>query len=320
MSHVDDGTLHAYLDGELSPVEVEHLEGHLAGCTACRSRLEEERALIERAARLLGAAVPRGPTRAAPPLHQLERRRGIWPRVRVPLAWAATIVLALGLGWYGRSLRSVDSITATAARQTDTVPPPIALAPAPQPRPSDARPARAREVEPAAVLSSSGALDQPAQARAEADETGRAAKAGVAAPAPSASNAVAAVPAAPPALERRITTELPTAWPIIEPSTARQLLGTAPVTIPGYAVRTLRRNPDVEREIVVEQEIASGVTVSLIERSMGPQYQARRQDAAALRDDERNERLARFIGGLRVEISGPLPMDSLSRLLERVTP
>jgi hypothetical protein len=33
-----------------------------------------------------------------------------------------------------------------------------------------------------------------------------------------------------------------------------------------------------------------------------------------------NERLARFVGGLRVEISGPLPADSLSKLLELITP
>ena len=32
------------------------------------------------------------------------------------------------------------------------------------------------------------------------------------------------------------------------------------------------------------------------------------------------ERLARFVGSVRVEIAGPLPADSLSRLLERVKP
>jgi hypothetical protein len=32
------------------------------------------------------------------------------------------------------------------------------------------------------------------------------------------------------------------------------------------------------------------------------------------------ERLARFIGGMRVEIAGPLSADSLNRLLEQVKP
>jgi hypothetical protein len=33
-----------------------------------------------------------------------------------------------------------------------------------------------------------------------------------------------------------------------------------------------------------------------------------------------NERLARFVGGLRIEIAGPLTADSLSRLLGQVAP
>src|SRR5512143_3029405 len=100
MSHVDDGTLHAYLDGESTAVEREHLEAHLAGCAACRARLEEERVLIERAGRLLGLAAP--PQRAAPPFHALRRPRRAGGGYRLPLAWAATIALAVGIGWYSR--------------------------------------------------------------------------------------------------------------------------------------------------------------------------------------------------------------------------
>ena len=118
MSHVDDGTLHAYLDGELTPVEVGQLESHLAGCAGCRARLDEARVLIERAARLLGVAVPPGPEHAAPPLHQLRQPPPAWRRLRVPLAWAATIVLALGLGWYGGSQRMAPP---TAEKQTTPV-------------------------------------------------------------------------------------------------------------------------------------------------------------------------------------------------------
>src|SRR5207245_1032471 len=56
MSHVDDGTLHAYLDGELSPPEAQAVEAHVAQCLACGTRLEEERALIVRAGELLAQA------------------------------------------------------------------------------------------------------------------------------------------------------------------------------------------------------------------------------------------------------------------------
>ncbi len=100
MSHVDDGTLHAYLDGELSPVESQDVEAHIAQCSGCRDRLEEERALIARADELLGLAAP--PDRATPPFRPGDREPPVrlWWRVRLPLAWAATVVLALGAGMY----------------------------------------------------------------------------------------------------------------------------------------------------------------------------------------------------------------------------
>ena len=51
----------------------------------------------------------------------------------------------------------------------------------------------------------------------------------------------------------------------------------------------------------------------------------RRLEAQAPRDSlaakaRSNERLARFVGRLRIEIAGPLPKDSLNRLLESVKP
>src|SRR5216117_2070663 len=70
MSHVDDGTLHAYLDGELSPAEAQGIDAHLAQCPACRGRLEEERALITRAGELLALAAP--PDRELPPFRAAE--------------------------------------------------------------------------------------------------------------------------------------------------------------------------------------------------------------------------------------------------------
>src|SRR2546425_9590421 len=96
MSHADDGTLHAYLDGQLSPVERAQLEAHLASCPACRARLDEERALIERADALLALATP--PERAIPPFHQLRHPRPLW-RFPPPPLWAGPGPLAPGAGW-----------------------------------------------------------------------------------------------------------------------------------------------------------------------------------------------------------------------------
>src|SRR6266705_995260 len=104
ISHVDDGQLHAYLDGELPQAEAWRLEAHLGECPACRGRLEEQRALIARAGELLALAAP--PARDVPPF---PSRPGDaqpppparWP-ARLPLAWAATVMLALAAGWYLR--------------------------------------------------------------------------------------------------------------------------------------------------------------------------------------------------------------------------
>src|SRR3989442_10338261 len=112
MSHADDGRLHAYLHGQLSPVDGAHREAPLASCPACRARLDEERALIERADALLALAAP--PERAIPPFHQLRpsspsrQPRPLW-QFRLPAVWAATGLLALGVGWClggGRPMRA----------------------------------------------------------------------------------------------------------------------------------------------------------------------------------------------------------------------
>src|SRR3989441_11389342 len=94
MSHVDDGTLHAYLDAELSPVQSQDVEAHIAQCPGCRDRLEEERALIARADELLGLAAP--PDRAVPPFRpgDLEPPVRLWWRGRLPLASAPSVLLA----------------------------------------------------------------------------------------------------------------------------------------------------------------------------------------------------------------------------------
>src|SRR5437016_37164 len=101
MSHVDEGMLHAYLDGELPAPERVAFEIHIAQCATCGARLADERSLIERASAVLGAARPS--EHPAPPLSELTspRRRG--RRIfgaRLPFAWAATVVLALGIGYY----------------------------------------------------------------------------------------------------------------------------------------------------------------------------------------------------------------------------
>ena len=105
MSHVDEGELTAYADGAYpaGDSDAQRIEEHLALCANCRNRLDQARALSGRAAAILATAAPLAV--AMPEFAEIRsaavvaRRR----KLAIPLSWAATVVLALGIGWFGRS-------------------------------------------------------------------------------------------------------------------------------------------------------------------------------------------------------------------------
>lgn len=319
MSHVDEGALHAYLDGELPPAERARLDTHVAECPACRTRLAEEQALVERAGQLLGLAQP--VERPAPPMHQLRPPRLVW-RLRVPLAWAASLLMAVGLGYYLGEASFTPAPRQVAAVQPTTDS--FALvsrvgavrrfqegaAPA-EPRPSPRRD----------ELADRAAAKAPPETMVLRAVT----------PTPVPSAAIATVPPAA-ALSAERGRLVATEWPIIRAGPARELLGADPVGVPGLAVRNMRRSPTGDI-VLVEQTIDSATVIQIFQERMdddrvgflyqGERPAARRSaaPAAAARPARvETERLARFIGGLRVEITGPLSADSLNRLLEQVKP
>ncbi|MBR9989829.1 MAG: zf-HC2 domain-containing protein [Gemmatimonadetes bacterium] len=110
MSHVDDGILHAYLDGALDALAdagelpdgatAADVLAHLRACADCRSRLEAERAVREAAGVVLGDASLSHID--VPPFAAIESRPR--PRRWVPLSWAASILLAMGAGWWGSEM------------------------------------------------------------------------------------------------------------------------------------------------------------------------------------------------------------------------
>src|SRR5258705_8341733 len=72
MSHLDEGTLHAMLDGELEPNDVAEIQAHLASCSSCGLRLREVREFLDEADRLIASVEMDGaaaaPMRRMPPL------------------------------------------------------------------------------------------------------------------------------------------------------------------------------------------------------------------------------------------------------------
>src|SRR5690606_15514576 len=189
MSHVDDGILHACLDGaldaladagELPPgTTVTDITAHLQACAACSAHLRVERDRRESAAAVLRDAAPRRsdipplPTAAttaplsttATPPSTTEPRSTAEPRTTaeprstaeplsttrpfpapeslpakspapaagraarshrsrrtwLPLTWAATVVLAIGAGWWGRAALREQPQFATSHESLETV-------------------------------------------------------------------------------------------------------------------------------------------------------------------------------------------------------
>jgi len=357
MSHVDDGTLHAYLDGELSPPEARGVEAHLAQCPACRGRLDEERALITRAGELLALATP--PDRELPPFRagDVKPATRLWWRVRLPLAWAATVVLALGIGTYlgsGVEQREKASDAERAER-------PALEAPAISER---ARRESLNTVRDAARTAPAAQRTAPAQdalARAERIERKRGAHVAVPTESVSAQSAAtpapAPVPAPAPAPQAGIVVLDGALYsPVgasISTDSARRLLGGDPLAVPGAEIRGIyaAREAGYSAVVIVQQALDSGTAIAVVNKRQSPialdevpvtaargaradtmsptdhaQVEERAAKAAARlsyaekQKQETPNRLVRRLGNLEVRISGPLSTDSLQKLLQLARP
>src|SRR5438034_8848163 len=350
MSHVDEGTLHAYLDGELPPAEARGVEGHVAECAGCRDRLEEERALIARADELLGLAAP--PDRATPPFRagDLKPPPRLWSQVRLPLAWAATVTLALGIGMYlgsggvtGRREEAVTNRPADVAVRAPAAARPMADTAVAAPPPVEPRRRQRARSTQAPTPTGVVALERQNAARVDSVASVDVLQAERATPtAAVVTVSKAAPPAAPPAPASATTP--------LSIDSARMLLGQDPVALPNVPIRAMRREPAIGATIIVlEQALDSSTVIELRERvAAASGLVAVARDAAEERDAlreraaaKRVQRLADSIavspraqgkvvpersqavvqsGKLWVEISGPLTADSLSKLLEKVKP
>jgi hypothetical protein len=149
MSHLDEGMIHELLDGELSPGDARAARAHLAACAQCRALYEEAMGFFEESDRLVAAldggeaAIARHS--AVPPSRP---SRGLPLRT---LAWAASIFLAISLGYYGSDFRRstagkrVDQpespIAQSAAPAETKAPPKQPTTPAPKPEPRREAPA-----------------------------------------------------------------------------------------------------------------------------------------------------------------------------------
>jgi len=146
MSHLDEGTLHALLDGELDLHEVKQIQAHIGSCTACGTRLREVKEFHGESDRLVGLLeMPSTPSRRtaaavedqpdvvdqpaapAPPPAQRRPPRMSGPAAEPPplllpenseygrgrmlrrMRWAALLLVTVGAGYLGNQMRQSGS-------------------------------------------------------------------------------------------------------------------------------------------------------------------------------------------------------------------
>jgi hypothetical protein len=90
MQHLDEGTIHSWLDGALSPDEAARVEAHVAECSQCAAAVADARGFIAASSRILTALdnAPRGVIPVAAPVKRVN-----------PMVWriaATVLVVAAG--------------------------------------------------------------------------------------------------------------------------------------------------------------------------------------------------------------------------------
>src|SRR5690242_11217154 len=129
--HLDEGTIHAWLDGALDAEEASRVEQHAAECATCAAAIAEARGLVAGASRILtaldsmpGGVVPK--TSAAGSGTRARRTNSLWTTLHLTparAAAAAVVVLAAGSALVLRNApNAARSATQLAGYVPDTAP------------------------------------------------------------------------------------------------------------------------------------------------------------------------------------------------------
>lgn len=301
MSHPDDGTIESLLDGELDAAERARVETHVASCSACAARVTEARAFQSEADRLVEVlAVPSLPARAR------ETSPGRRTLVRT-LAWAASILLAVAVGYWGRGAEPGKAVVlqegerpavgrAAAPPATATT----AQAPTETARPAVAPPAEAKSADKPAVVAPT-----PAPAAERAIQDARA-------------NEVSAKAAR--------TPEAPvTAWRVISMEEGVRLLGGQIRLIDGLTPERVETGPGTavpgaDPSLPLVRVVYASGSVILDQQRPAAAVAARREADASVAGAAAASSLTAWQegGGIRFVMTGSVSADSLRALGARV--
>ncbi len=302
MRHIPEEELHAYLDQALSRSQCVEIETHLAECAHCRESRDGIAALRDQTTLLLGALRP--PKRVRPSYEALARRaEELSARRRTRMhraAWAASLLMALGLGYSLRAEWGAPQHLASTPPQNQTTVPvsqapsfattthadstpysagrtPVAIEPAPTPvsqaSPSGAREPRVAELSTDPLVPEDGRL------------------AGI--------------------------------WRTVPWSEVPNETGVSPARVAGLPVVQVQvqspQSPSGGSVMVVAQQLASGEVIRTIE---GPaadvsKLLTRRGDDAVV-DSTGRPAVTLQRGDRMIAVTGQIPPDSLQAMIRRV--
>lgn len=304
--HIPDPELHAYLDQALPRSRCVTIESHLAACSGCRARRDATAALRDRTTQLLARLTPER-RRIPPSLEELQRRLAARPTPRLSprdVAWAASILLAVALGYGVRPASSRAPIRPVTTRTVATVSAPastgaddVALAPSAATGPVVSHTRTERALVPAARDESLRVESTPL-----------------------------AVGDAPATLGLEVSTDsLPpeTApssglWRTVPWTQAEEQAGAEPARVNGVPVvevQVKRGEGQAKPVTVVAQQLASGQLITTIEGPVDDVWAllSRRGDAGDTAGAETVRQGSRLLA-----VTGQLPADSLRAMVRRV--
>ena len=342
MRHIPEDELHAYLDQGLSRTQCVEIESHLADCPSCQATRDGIAALRDRTTALLSRLAP---PRNVPPAFEVLRRRAAEAasqrRRRLSIiAWAASLVAAVGLGWTASSfLRSPEAarpIAPVAARESTTAERTVAsTSVAPAARLTTTRPTGSAGSASAAGVRPRQRINRPVGAQPVA-------RTAVPDSADAASRTAAALSVLDPKPALELTRldhpdrrglELNGMWRTMSWDGAKAEAGERVPHIDGLPVMQVQiqnGERDSRPVMVVAQQLSSGQVIRTIE---GPasdvsQMLSRRAmadvdtvllmgDSAAL-DPDASHAMAMQVGDRMLAITGNLPSDSLRAMIRRL--
>jgi hypothetical protein len=302
--HIPDDELHAYLDQALPRSRCVTLESHLAACPGCRARRDATAALRDRTTLLLAQLTPER-KRIPPSFEELQRRAVARPAPRFgwrDAAWAASILLAVSVGYAMRTSGPRAPSTVATEQVADIVVPAAPLVNA-----SVQTPAASPKAPGVRTTESFRAPGPPREDLAD--------QVALEATLPSPRSSEISTDTLPPEMA-------PTAglWRTVAWTEAGTPTGGQPPRVDGVPVVEVQVKPSRDREretpvTVVAQQLASGQLITTIEGPVEDVWAllSRRGDGGEAAGAETVRQGSRLLA-----VTGQLPADSLRAMVRRV--